>query len=162
MPDDPSRSTGDDENESLLRELRAVASRVDPVPSSLVAAAKAGLSWRTVDAELAELAFDSLVAEPAGALVRGGQEARLLSFEASGLAIELEVLPAGARRHLIGQLDPPQTAEVEIRHPRGSFTVSADQLGRFATDVSSGPVSLRCRTGATPPGTAVVTDWVAV
>ncbi|HZD00373.1 MAG TPA: hypothetical protein VFA46_09345 [Actinomycetes bacterium] len=162
MPDDPSRSIGDDENESLVRELRATASRVDPVPSALKAAAKAGLSWRTVDAELAELAFDSLVDDPAGALVRAEQGARLLSFEASSLAIELEVVVAGARRHLVGQLDPPQAAEVEVRHPRGTRTVDADQLGRFAAEVSAGPVSLRCRAGAAPPGAAVVTAWVSV
>jgi hypothetical protein len=136
MPDDPNRSIGDDENEPLLRELRATAGRVDPVPSSLKAAAKAGLSWRTVDAELAELAFDSLVDDPAGAVVREGQGERLLSFEASSLAIELEVVVTGTRRHLVGQLDPPQAAEVEIRHPRGILTVDADQLGRFAADVS--------------------------
>lgn len=162
MPDDPRRSVDDDENESLLWELRATASRVDPVPSSLKAAAKASLSWRTVDAELAELAFDSLVDDPAGTLVRGEQAGRLLSFQASSLAIELEVVAAGARRHLVGQLDPPQAAEVEIRHSRGTRAVDADQLGRFAADVSAGPVSLRCRHGATPPGAAVVTDWVSV
>jgi hypothetical protein len=163
VSDDPSGSSrGDDENESILGELRAVAYRFDPVPSSLKEAARAAFSWRTVDAELAELAFDSVVDERAGALARGEQAARLLSFEAPGVAITLEVVVAGAHRHLRGQFNPPQPAEVEIRHPRGTLTTDADRLGRFTSDVSAGPVSLRCRTGATPPGTSVVTPWITI
>ena len=160
MPDDPSHI--DDENEPLLSELRAIASRVDPVPSSLKAAAKASFSWRTVDAELAELAFDSLVDSPPGGLVRGAQGERLLSFEASSLAIELEVVATGTGRHLVGQLDPPQAAEVEIRHSLGILTMEADQLGRFAADIGAGPIRLRCRAGASSPGAEVVTAWVSV
>jgi hypothetical protein len=168
MPSDPSRA-GDDE---LLRDLRAVVERVDPPPPSLTAAAQALLSWRTVDAELAELVFDSLVDEP-GVLTRGARSgdaalaasARLLSFEASGLTIAVEVVDAGdagERRRLTGQLDPAQPARVEVRDRRGILPLDADRLGRFTADVGAGPVSLRCRVGATPGRGVVVTDWVVL
>jgi hypothetical protein len=166
VPEDPDhRGSEDEENESLLRELRAIAGQVDPVPRRLREAARAGLSWRTVDAELAELTFDSLAGEPSRARVRGGQGGRLLSFAVSTeprLAIELEVLLAGSRRRLIGQLDPPQPAEMEIRQPHGMLTIGTDERGRFSADVSAGPVSLRCRTGTAPRGATVVTDWVSI
>jgi hypothetical protein len=155
------RSRGEQLNESIVRELRTVADQVDPLPSSLKAAARAALSWRTVDAELAELAADSFD-DRSTALARGGQAPRLLSFEASGATITLEVLVAAGRRHLVGQLDPAQPAEVEVRQPGGTRTVQIDQLGRFVADVSAGPVSLRCHVGGTSSGPAVVTDWVVI
>src|SRR5437773_988059 len=58
----------------MLAELRSVIDEVDAPPADVVAAAKASFTWRTVDADLAELAeitFDSLVDEEAGTLVRG-------------------------------------------------------------------------------------------
>ncbi|HBW18475.1 MAG TPA: hypothetical protein DEH11_05400, partial [Actinobacteria bacterium] len=103
---------GDDE---LEEELRRTAASLDPVPPELLRAAADAFTWRTVDAELAELVYDSLVDEDALALVRGGSDRRLLSFEAGGLSIDLEVSTAGAARELTGQLAPPQRASIEIR-----------------------------------------------
>ena len=55
-------------------ELRALFGHLDPVPQLLDDAARAAFTWRTVDAELAELMRDSAEAEDeAGLLVRGGQ-----------------------------------------------------------------------------------------
>jgi hypothetical protein len=164
VPDDPTNGV-DDQDESFLRELRGIADQVDPVPPRLKEAAKASLLWRTVDAELAELTFDSLRDESAATLVRGDQGVRLLSFEAPGdpgLVISLEVLAERGRRRLLGQLDPPQSAEVEIRQPSGARSLEADRRGRFAVELSPGPVSLRCRTGGTAPGATVITDWVSI
>src|ERR687888_196743 len=118
-----------DEDESLLREFRAMVGRVDPVPPRLKETARAALSWRTVDAELAQLTFDSLAVESTAALVRGGQGIRLLSFEVArrpGLVITLEVPVAGARRRLVGQLNPPQAAQMEVRQPHGVLTFNTD------------------------------------
>ena len=155
-----------DEDDGMLQELRRLASDADPVPAAVVEAAKAALDWRTVDAELTELAavaFDSAVDQRELALVRGGAEPRLLTFEAPGLTIEIEVSAAGPRRHLVGQLVPPQPAEIVIRHSNGTMTVEADGLGRFsASEVSAGSISLRCHLAGKAPGNTVVTDWIAV
>ena len=48
-------------DDDLLRELGRVVTAADPVPPEVIAAAKASFTWRTIDAELAELAFDSLL-----------------------------------------------------------------------------------------------------
>ena len=79
----------------LLAELADVIEHADPVPASVLVAAKAAFTWRTIDADLAELVADSL-AEAAG--VRGREAARLLTFRASAIdgevdavAVEVEV-----------------------------------------------------------------------
>ena len=93
------------EDEALLQELRAAARRFDPPPDSVLEAARASLTWRTIDAELAALEFDSAV-DLAATAVRGGEGPRLLTFAAPGLNIEVEVSPIGPRRQLVGQLVP--------------------------------------------------------
>jgi hypothetical protein len=153
--------TNDDETADtrILQELRRIAARVDPVPAELLAAARGSLDWRTVDAELARLTFDSVVDAGDGQPVRGGGRPRLLTFAAEGLEVEVELLPSGPRWRLVGQLVPPGPAEVEVRYLGGTVDASADQLGRFVVDgVPSGPVSLCCRTA----GRTVVTDWLTI
>jgi hypothetical protein len=146
----------------LEEELRRVAAFLDPVPSVLLQAAVEAFAWRTVDDDLAELVFDSLVDhEPAH--VRGSQNRRLLSFHTSDVCIEIEVTSTGTSRGLIGQLVPPQPASVDIRNRDGLITLEADALGRFsASSLRAGPISLRCRLGPEAAGRAVVTDWVSI
>jgi hypothetical protein len=147
----------------LEEELRELAARLEPVPDRLVQAALDAYSWRTIDAELAELAFDSLADQDEAALVRGHQQERLLSFRASGLTIEIEITAAGPARRLIGQLVPPQRAEVEIRRQDEVVTIATDEFGRFVVDqMPAGPVSLRL--GPTPGEgrSAVVTEWIPI
>lgn len=147
-------------DEALLEELRAAAHRFDPPPPAVLEAARASLTWRTIDAELAALEFDSAV-DQAAAAVRSGEGPRLLTFSAPGLNIEVEVSPLGPRRQLVGQLVPAQAARIDVRHAGGVTTVQADQLGRFGVDaVSAGPVSLRCHLATVPPSPPVVTEWI--
>jgi hypothetical protein len=123
---------------------------------------RAGLSWRTIDTELAELAYDSVSDRSATALVRGSEGTRSLIFEAPSLTLDLEVTALGARRRLMGQLSPPQPAHVMVRHQDGIAAVEADGSGRFRVDdLPVGPGSLRCRLGG-EKGANVVTDWVTL
>jgi hypothetical protein len=152
------RST-DEDDEELLHALRDVARDADPVPDEIVVGAQAAFTWRTIDAELAALAYDSVLDERLAAGVRGGEASRLLTFEGENLTIEVEV--TGERR-LVGQTVPPSPGEVEVRWPAGSSFVEADEMGRFsAGPVPTGPVSLRWR-GPDPAGPVVATDWVTL
>jgi hypothetical protein len=156
--DDP----GDTE---LEEELRRVASQFEPVPAVLLQAALDAYGWRTADAELADLVFDSLADHREDALVRGAGDGRLLSFHAQGLSIEVEVSGTGASRRLIGQLVPPQHATVDIRHGGDltTTTVETDELGRFSAEtLLAGPVSMRCRTGEDANPRRVVTEWISI
>lgn len=150
----------DEHDDAVLEEeLRQILDRLDPVPEHLLAAAKECFTWRTVDSELAELVFDS-VAEDHGALVRG-DHARLLSFEAAGLTVDVQVTGIGSARRIIGQLAPPQPATVRVRQGQDVTDLHADELGRFSGDLREGPFSLVC-TATTATSRPVVTDWIAL
>ena len=168
MTDQANRPSGDPpfvppvgEEEKLLAELR-LAGRLDPVPPDAIAAARACFMWRTLDAELAELTYDSVLDENALAGVRSTAPLRLLTFESPAMTVEIEANVTGSRRQLIGQLVPPQPGTVEIRHVGGSRVVTADELGRFsADDLAPGPVRLECR-GAAGDQAPITTDWVLI
>ncbi len=148
-------------DEELLAELQD-AGRLDAVPSEAVAAARAAFMWRTIDAELAELTYDSLLDDQPLAGVRSTTPARFLSFasEPANLTVEIEVLSEAETRRLVGQFVPGQRGEVEVRHASGSLTIEVDELGRFTVDdLTPGPVSLRCQAAS---GATVATDWVLV
>jgi hypothetical protein len=156
---EPADESADD---ALLAELSAAVAAHDPVPASLLDAAKASLTWRTIDAELASLAFDSNVDE-SPVLVRGpASDEQLLTFETAELAVDLQVSKRGAGRRLVGQIAPAGVAEIEVRTGSGVVvTITSDELGRVpAVDVPAGSLSLRIlRAGETNP---IVTDWVTV
>ena len=148
------------DDDDLLAQLRDMASLQDRVPDAVVAAARSAFAWRTMDAELAQLVDESHTDDERLAGVRSGDVATLLSFDAPGLAVEVEVLVEAGRRRLLGQLVPPQPGLVQVRHRRGRVEVSADEVGRFtADDLPPGPVSLRCQAAG---GRWVETDWFLV
>src|SRR6516165_8212921 len=150
-------------DDELEAELRRLAADREPVPAELRQAAVDAFSWRDIDAEIAELVYDSLLDADAAALVRGPADQRLVSFAVGGLTIDLEVTSTGHGRTVMGQIAPPQRATVDIRHPRDTVTVEADDLGRFLSGpLPSGPASLRLRPPAGAAGPAIVTDWVAL
>ncbi len=144
---------------ALEVQLRDITQRFDPVPDWLLAAAIDSYAWRTIDSDLAELVLDS-GAEEARVLVRGGDQTRLLSFEATGMTIDVQVSASGTGRRIIGQLAPPRPATVQIRQGRGGADLETDELGRFSGPLEDGPFSLMCTAGT--EGTRVVTDWIAL
>ena len=121
-----------DKDATTEAELRAIFSHLDPVPPLLDEAARGAFTWRTVDAELAELMRDSAEAEEeAGALVRGAAGPRQLSFESPRLGIELEVVATGPReRRLEGQLLPPASGHRDDRAAGRGRAVGAGRRAR--------------------------------
>ncbi|MEV7244954.1 hypothetical protein ACWDXT_15340 [Streptomyces sp. NPDC003236] len=136
----------------LEEELRQAAAVLDPVPAELRQIALGAYALHDLDADIAELTFDSLVdALP----VRGVPDApRMLTFRAGGVTVDIEVTGEG----LIGQVLPPGPARVEVLGgPRAARPVTVDTLGRFTSDTPpTGPFALRLRTD----GQVVVTEWL--
>jgi len=141
-------------DDELEAELRRAVELFDPVPAALPQIAVDAYALRTLDAELAELVFDSL-GEPSR--VRGESTPRMLTFQGSGLIVDLEVTVTAEGGRVVGQLIPPHPAEVEVLGHRPA-TLTGDDLGRFVHDVPPGPFSLRCRLA----DATVVTEWITV
>jgi hypothetical protein len=151
-------------DDDLIEELRSLFAAAEPLEPLLVEQARLAYSWRTVDAELAELSYDSLMDSGVLAGVRdGGTGPRLLGFGAvvdgEELAIEVEVTGSGTRSALVGQLIPPLPARVHVQSSTGREHVAqADDLGSFRIEpVPPGPVRLRVEHG----GRTVQTTWVS-
>jgi hypothetical protein len=158
-------------DDDLLADLRALFAEIDPPDPVLLDQARLAFSWRTIDADLAELAYDSLADLEVMAAVRDGSLVgsgpRLLGFgtelagEEDGLAIEVEVSVERGRQTLVGQLMPPTPATVSVQRfgasAEATAVVAADDLGQFRIDpVPSGPVRLRIDIGTR----IIETSWV--
>lgn len=139
--------TDDDE---LLQHLRSLARRLDPVPAEVLAAAKGAFVLRTLDEELADLLFDSLLDE-ALVGIRGSAN-RQLTFGVRDTTIDLDVDDEG----LVGQVNPSGATVVELEMLDGSVTGEIDELGRFFLARPNGPFRLRIGMD----GHQVTTEWV--
>ncbi|HEX2403521.1 MAG TPA: hypothetical protein VHM29_02380 [Acidimicrobiia bacterium] len=141
--------------ERLLSLLRTGLGQSDPSPADVSEFAKAALSWRTIDADLAQLSYDS--SEDSNSVsVRGVATSRRLAFESGELTIDLEHEPVSG--HLLGQLEPAGRMTVEL-HVLDTVLVSeSDELGRFSFDgIRSGPFALVIRLAGDE---VVKTEWV--
>lgn len=145
------------DDEQLYTELGEALRTADAVPGRFVEAGKAAFAWRTVDAELAQLSYDSAVdGVPAGTRAEPAA-LRSLTFAASGLTIEVELTEDA----LLGQVVPPQPGSVELRQKDGStMTVPVDEVGWFVVrPLPTGLFRLLVRTA---DGRAVLTEWATL
>lgn len=135
------------DDDALLDELADLLAADHDPPPEVLHAARESFTWRTVDAELATLVFDSLIDDEAAAM-RASDRSRFLTFEVGAVTVEVEVESAPAGRRMLGQIVPPRTAELEVRRGRDVLARgTADDLGRFVLALPDGPdrVTLHCR-----------------
>lgn len=144
-------------DDELLQELREALAE-PPADESVIRAAQAAYTWRTVDADLELLSLEAGLELTSGALVRDGGPggARTLVFHGGRLSVEIEIDEAG----IVGQLIPPQPGQLTLVTADGpQATAQADEVGCFALPLpGSGPLRLDCRLGADH----FVTEWVTV
>ncbi len=143
----------EDDND-LLALLEEALDAEGDVPPDFIAAGKAAFVWRTIDAELAALVYDS-DREPALTRTQTTADLRALTFASANITIELELTATG----LIGQLVPPSNAEIDVQTAAGvTGSVTTDELGCFTIRViPQEPFRLRCRAGETVD---VLTTWI--
>jgi hypothetical protein len=145
-----------DDDEALLAELRAALTEPGPVPADFTAAARASLTWRTVDADLllAELAFDSAFHEELATRAGPGRSPRMLVFDGAGYRVEAEIGTDG----IVGQVTPTDGGRVSCQTATGTFDeADLDDLGCFELrSPTAGPVRLHVEAA----GHTLATAWV--
>lgn len=144
-------------DDELLAALSQALAATDPVPDRVREAANAAWTWRTIDAELAELTFDSAVMATGS---RGEVIDRQLTFRAGDVEIELMVTD-DRMGSIAGQLvaDAPARA-MRLEWAGRQQSVAIDELGRFQVrTVPSGPLRLAL---VLDDGRVVTSDWVTI
>lgn len=143
-------------SERDLSDLAALAAALRPAesaPEEIVRAAKAAWTWRTVDAELAALAYDSLV-EPAGTRGPAAGTLSTMVFDAAGLTMVVEV----GLDEITGQLCPAGAESVEVESVDGAVApIEPVHTGWFRlTGLPGSTVRLRVTREGRPP---MITPW---
>ena len=146
----------DDDDELLAALGEAIRAR-EEVPEWFVETGKNAYAWHNIDAELAQLTYDSSRDRDAVAMVRSeAASIRALTFTSTQLSIELEVT-AGS---LVGQIIPPQAGTLEVHTTAGVASSPVDEIGCFSvTPIPNSPFRLRCRT---EDGADVLTGWITL
>jgi hypothetical protein len=147
-------------DEVLLAALHEAVAAREAVPPDFVAAAKDAYAWHSIDAELAQLTYDSRQEAAAASLRSEPASIRALSFASANLSIEIEI----TGDTMLGQLIPARPGTVEIQVPDAdTVTISVDEAGCFTVDPKPhSPFRLRCHTGHTGTQTDVLTGWVTL
>jgi hypothetical protein len=129
------------QDHEMMHKLREGIAELHPEPDNLVQLASGLFTLRTLDGDLAALAYDSTLDE-AVSVRSPGVLTRVLSFESDAASFEIDL--DEQRRIIIGQVIPPVEGTIELQHPEGSQTVDLGAVGSFEfRDVPVGPLRLR-------------------
>ena len=142
-----------------MAELAAAVTEEAAVSDRRRAAAKAAFTWRTVDAELADLLHDSAL--DAGAAVRSaGDGPRTLSFRRAAVTLEVEVDGETVLGEVIDEHGVRPRPHGHLAAPgRRRPTAVADASGFFRFDgVEPGPV----RFVVARAGWSLITPWATI
>jgi hypothetical protein len=146
------------DDEEVLAALQQALRAQRAVPPEFIEAGKNAFAWHNIDAELAQLTYDSSRDSELATSVRAESAAiRALTFSSAHLTIELEVTPDS----LVGQVIPAQSAVVTVQPRSGAeAVVPADEIGLFSIrPIPPGPFRMYCRTDA---GVDVLTGWITL
>jgi hypothetical protein len=143
------------DHDELFTSLRDAIRARQAVPEEFVQAAKNAFTWHNIDADLAQLTYDSTRALEPAATRSDAASVRALTFTSPRLTIELEVTGDS----LLGQVVPAQQATVEVQTEAGvSVSIVSDEIGCFTVQpIPSVPFRLRCQATG---GIDVLTGWI--
>lgn len=145
------------DDEELLTALREAIRAREAVPDEFIEMGKNAYAWHNIDAELAQLTYDSSADRKLSTVMRSESASiRALTFTSAHLSIEVDVT-AGS---LVGQIIPPGAGTLETHTKVGVTTMPIDEIGCFVVEpIPPSPFRLRCRTA---DGTDVLTGWIAL
>lgn len=145
------------DDDELLAALGEALRAREAVPEWFVETGKNAYAWHNIDAELAQLTYDSDSDRDLVAAVRSETATiRALTFTSERLSIELEVGDGS----LLGQIIPPRAGTVETHTRAGVTTSPVDEIGSFAVEpIPASTFRLRIRT---TDGLDVLTGWITL
>ena len=144
------------DDDQLLAALGDAVRARQAVPDAFVEMGKGAYAWHRIDAELAQLTYDSGTVRIAA--VRSEMASvRALSFASAHLSMELEV----TEDCLLGWVIPSRAGTLEAQTGAGASTeTTVDEIGCFAVDPTpASPFRLRFRA---VDGTDVLTGWITL
>ena len=158
---EPERRSTISSDDELMAELAAAVGEAAAVSERRRTAARAAFTWRTVDAELAELLHDSAL--DAGAAVRSGSDGpRMLSFRRAAVTLEVEIDGESVLGEVLDGSDgstprPPPS-------PCSAPTPTTGRSRRTPRASSASPRSGRGRCGSwwPGPGWTLTTPWATI
>jgi hypothetical protein len=112
----------------LLRALGATFADEDPLPEHLARYARALFELGGLDAELAQLTYDSMLDRTPVPIRGDAGVGRVLIFTWPRLTLELTCSLEG---RVLGQLDPPEACVVRFQRGSGEDHLSSDDDGSF-------------------------------
>jgi hypothetical protein len=149
------------DDEELLTALREAMRAREAVPAEFIEMGRNAYAWHNIDAELAQLTYDSdRDADLMASLRSETASIRALTFTSAHLSIEVEVTDDS----LVGQvvpIVPEREGTIEVQAKAGATTTtSVDEIGCFAVSPKpASPFRLRYRAA---DGTDVVTGWITL
>jgi len=141
-------------DDELLAELRAAVAEADLVTDRQRETARAAFTWRTVDAELAELLHDSALEAQA---VRGEDDAaRTLSFASGELTLEVEIDGETVMGQVVGAAAQSVVLQRSVSDDQ---PLEVDSAGFFRIEgVGPGPLRFVVQAG----DWTLTSPWVAI
>lgn len=141
----------DDHSALIARLGDAFEHELEPVPERLADVARSAFGWRRVDAELAELLFDSANEELVG--IRGtASDRRSFRYAANEFVLRVHLTDDT----LIVMVEPPLEVDCRIVADGVTSEYRTDELGELAIDVPELPMRVEVEL---PSGT-IVTPWI--
>ena len=135
---DPAGEPLDETDQTILDQVRALHSHLDPPPTDLDGRVQFAIALENIDVEVARLVEDVLV----GSGARGAERLRTITFDGESCTIIVTIADTpNGRVRLDGWLAPAARLRVELRRagatpeaPATSEIVVSDDSGRFVFD----------------------------
>ena len=145
------------DDERLLAALSEAMKARAAVPEWFIETGKNAFAWHNIDAELAQLTYDSNEDRLPAVTRAETASIRSLTFTSEHLTLELEV----TGNSLLGQIFPARAGVLEIHTRAGEIsTTEVDEIGCFSVEpIPASPFRLR---SSASDGTHVLTGWITI
>jgi hypothetical protein len=144
-------------DEQLLTALGEALRAREDVPARFLETARNAYAWHNIDAELAQLTYDSSRDQALASVRSETASIRALTFTSAQFSMDLEVTDDC----LLGQIMPPLAGTLEVQARDGAAVETpVDEAGGFSVEpIPPSPFRLHYRSAE---GSDMVTGWITL